>query len=690
MGKKFRRFWPDVASAVNSCLMRGKPATQKDLGTCAHGARKLQRKAVARRGLRPSSCMSSAQARRLRPVGSGGQCQISPPPGAAGGRFDAVATSPARKTRLNCNNFREPSYLRRQETASAPIATPPAKGTDTSPLRVSPGNQVLRPVSKPPFSRFVGGFAAVTTLLAVFLSATTPAIGLTPSSQEVANAVDRAIDFLNSDAAGSGLVGGEALAGMALLKHGAGRSNPRVVAAVRRIQEAVDAADKPADLRVDVYSAGLATIFLVELDPQVYRSEIDFLLAHLKAIQKPHGGWGYPDKPTGDTSMTQYGVLSCWKAAQAGIPLPPGMAQGVATWLLKTQDPSGGFGYQGVLSNTFDPVPQTGIRHSLSAAGLGSVYICADLAGINNRVEEDKDKDGLPPAMKRVGASTTKERTTVPINIHPGLFQAVFARGNNWMEQNFVVEQPRTEGSWTHYYLYALERYYSFRELAEGRTGTRARWYDEVARYLIDTQAEDGSWNSRSGPVCDTAFSALCLMRSSRKSIEKARDFGAGTLIGGRGLPKDSEIVKIRQGQVVATPKLEAVEKLLAATDDTDDSDFSEMMAVLPPEEARALVSKHARKLKELSGDTSADARFAAVKTLGQSSDLDHVPTLIYALTDPEPAVVIEARNGLRRISRRFSGFGLPDEFSPAEVEQATRRWKEWYLAIRPDAQFED
>jgi hypothetical protein len=627
MGKKVRRSWSDVASAANSCRMWDKPATEQDWGRSAHGARKLRRKTP-----------------------------------------------------------------RRQEMAGAPISTLSEKRTDTSALRVSPGNQVLLPVANPLFPRSVGSLAAVTTLLALFLSATTPAIGLTPSSREVTNAVDRAIDFLNSDDANKDpRVGGAALAGLALLKHGADRSNPKVVATVRQIQGAVAAVDEPVDLSMNVYSAGLSTIFLIELDPLVYRPEIDFLLAHLEAIQKPHGGWGYLGKSTGDTSMTQYGVLSCWKAAQAGIPVPPGIAQGMTTWLLKTQDPSGGFGYQGVVSDTFDPVPQKGVRHSMSAAGLGSVYICADLGEVNKRVKEDKETGGLPPAMKRVGVSTTQQRTTVPISIRRGLFQAVFARGNNWMENNFVVDLTATPAhDFTHYYLYALERYHSFRELAEGRTSTSSRWYDEGAQYLIDTQGENGAWRSMCGYVPDTAFSALFLMRSSRKAIEKVRDFGAGTLIGGRGLPKESQIVKVRQGQVVATPKLEAVEKLLAATGDTDDSDFSEMMNVLPPEDARALVSRHARKLKELSGDTSADARFAAVKTLGQSSDLNHVPTLIYALTDPEPAVVIEARNGLRRISRRFSGFGLPDKFSPAEVEQAIRRWNEWYLAIRPDTQFED
>ena len=627
MGERFRRPWADPASAVSYHLARAKSTTQKDLETSAHG----------------------------------------------------VQTS-------------QPRPQRRQETAVSLVAGPLAKGTGALPLLVYPGNQVRRPVANSTFPRSVGGFAALAALFAVFLSATTPANGLEPSSREVATAVDRAIGFLSSDAATDARVGAVALGGLALIKHGASQSNPKVVAAARTIQTALAKADKPANLGLDVYSTGLATIFFIELDPQVYRPQIDFLLAYLRAIQKPHGGWGYPGSQTGDTSMTQYGVLSCWKATQAGIPVPPIMVEGMATWLLRTQDPSGGFGYQGIVSNTFDPVPQSSVRHSLSAAGLGSVYICADLCGISKREKEDKAKGSLPPAMKRVGVSPVKPRTSVPINIHPGLFQASFARGNNWMDKNFMVEPAQGDGSWIHYYFYALERYHSFRELAEGRTGTQARWYDEVARYLIDTQKANGSWQSQAGAVCDTAFGALFLLRSSKQAIEKAKpqDFGAGTLIGGRGLPKDSEIVKVRQGQVVATPKLEAVEKLLAATEDTDDSDFSEMVAVLPPEDARVLVSKHAKKLKQLSGDTSADARFAAVKTLGQSSDLDHVPTLIYALTDPEPAVVIEARNGLRRISRSFSGFGLPDDFSPADVEQAILRWKEWYLAIRPDAEFED
>ena len=41
--------------------------------------------------------------------------------------------------------------------------------------------------------------------------------------------------------------------------------------------------------------------------------------------------------------------------------------------------------------------------------------------------------------------------------------------------------------------------------------------------------------------IADTAFAVLFLMRSTKKSIEKAKSYGAGEMIGGRGLPKDTE-----------------------------------------------------------------------------------------------------------------------------------------------------
>ena len=77
-----------------------------------------------------------------------------------------------------------------------------------------------------------------------------------------------------------------------------------------------------------------------------------------------------------------------------------------------------------------------------------------------------------------------------------------------------------------------------------------------------------------------------------------------------------------------------------------------------------------------------------AVRLLGRQGELDNVPILIYALTDQDPRVQAEADGGLKLISRRFDGVGLPDRPEPSDLKAAVTRWKEWYRTIRPDATF--
>ena len=112
-------------------------------------------------------------------------------------------------------------------------------------------------------------------------------------------------------------------------------------------------------------------------------------------------------------------------------------------------------------------------------------------------------------------------------------------------------------------------------------------------------------------------------------------------------------------------------------------------LSELPPDETKALVSQQAGRLRELAGGTSADQRLAAVQALSRAGTLDDVPTLIYVLTDPEAEIVLAARSGLRRISRKILGFEMPDDFDESDRRTAIDNWKAWYLAIRPDAEFE-
>jgi len=539
--------------------------------------------------------------------------------------------------------------------------------------------------------------AAAGLAILIGLVALRPALGHTPESREVRAAVARAVQFLESgrtQKSGERIVdtrpGAYAVAGIALLKNGAESNHPRVVAAVRQLQRSLRETEDPSSQRLDIYSAALSIIFFVTLDATKYRLEVDTLLRYLAGVQKEHGGWGYAGAKTGDTSMTQNAILGIWEAERAKVPISYGMVDRALVWLLKTQDPSGGFGYQGTVSDTFAPVRQTQIRPSMAGAGLGSLYLCADLL----RIGKPREDDGLPPGMRKVEA----KRSVPNSRVSPQLVEQALARGKAWMEENFVIEQPQ----YHLYNLYTVERYHTFREEAEGNAQKEPRWYNDGVRYLLENQNDDGSWEDQCGPIPATAFGILFLIRSTRISVEHKKSFGDGTLVGGRGLPKTTAGMARVDGNLMSKPKLGSLDRMLAALDDAsspDAADALEALTVLPSDEAADLAAKHAQKLREMAGAENAEARLAAVRALGARRDLDNVPALLYALTDPDPNVAREARDSLRRLSRKFHGYGMPD--GPTDDSEAAkkkwevarhaaiRKWQAWYLALRPDAELD-
>lgn len=513
---------------------------------------------------------------------------------------------------------------------------------------------------------------------------------LTSESPEVKETINRGVRWLET--ASDNRLGAKALVGMVMIKHGDSASHPKIVEAVQAIQKLTEGTTEPKQIvdrfheRNIIYSVGLSIVFLVNLDEQRYRREIEQLLQVLEYLQKPHGGWGYTDLPTGDTSMTQYAVLALWEAHQSGISFRLEMADNVLDWLLKTQDPSGAFGYQGVVaSSTTALVKQELVKPSLSAAGLSSVYICGDMLGLVRRKRES-----LPPGIKEIRREERRRASRIEVR----QLEAAKARGNEWLKANHSLNAYAV-----HYYLYALERYWSFREAAEGNADGSASWYSDTAAFLAKTQQPDGSWIGQWGLVAqrasvpDTSFSLLFLLRSTKKSIERARDFGAGLLVGGKGLPKNATALEIRAGQIMAKPLAGPGRGLMDALENVDTPEFdqaAEALADLPSDEARRLIGSNQAKLRNLLQASSSDAKVALIQALSKSDDLANVPTLIRALSDPDPTVVIAARDGLQRLSRKFDSFGPPDEFNDAQRTEAIARWKNWYRAIQPDAEFEN
>lgn len=509
---------------------------------------------------------------------------------------------------------------------------------------------------------------------------------LTPESPEVKAAVQKGVAFL-SNADGEARIGGLAIAALALVKNNVPDDNPRVQAAVRAIRAGIEdgSLEKGAE---SMYSLGMSIIFLCNADPTKYRRDIEKLLEIQAKTQKPFGAWGYEYAGTGDTSMTQYAVLSMWEAHEVGFDVPLERWEKVANWLLRTQDISGGFSYQGTDPEKFQRIQQPEVKMSMCAAGASSLYICSDHFGMVSLGGNKNDDDDIPDELKEAGGGRRRRGKASTSNVDRSLMETAREDADKYFDKNFTVKVPQ----YVHYYLYAMERYQSFREAAAGRIGQEAEWYDQGAKFLLESQAENGAWHSECGEVPDTAFSVLFLIRSTRKSITKARYFGGGTLVGGRGLPSGEGAAFVRSGRVKKKALAGPADELFAAMDSPDNEQYQRALDDLEEisydADAEEL-NKQADRFKKLVADGPPEARVAAVRSLARTRDLNHVPTLIFALDDPDSEVFREAVGGLRFLSRRLTDQDIPTDPTPEQRQEAIREWKQWFLAIRPGAQFE-
>ncbi|HOA50924.1 MAG TPA: hypothetical protein PKI05_01630 [Thermogutta sp.] len=511
---------------------------------------------------------------------------------------------------------------------------------------------------------------------------------LTPEHPAVRQAVERALAYLASREAEEGYlqIGARALRGLAFLKAGHAHDHPVIVKSAEEIIKQIPPSGLPKDFPMsnwDNYSTGLALIFLCNYDPQKFRQEIQLILQYSFFRQKNHGGWGYPSNETGDTSQTQYQVLGLWEAIRAGFAVPSEVLDKVALWLVWTQDPSGGYGYQGNFPPTPTLIPQSDVRIGMAVAGTGSAYVLASLLpGFRGTLE----RSDLPPALEKIAQARQAGRGRLTID--PKLLRAAIQRGNAYIAKHFQVAPDR----YRYYYIYTLERYFTFREAVEGPEPGLFDWYTACAEYLLKTQQQDGSWMHQCGKVVDTSFAVLFLVRSTKQSMEGVRDYGPGVLVGSRGLPKQTDNVIVKNGQVVALPLRTSAEDLAAVLNSPEMSDLVsaiEAVEAMPPEEIRLYISDQAEKLRQLAGSDQPSAKIAAIAVMGKSGDLSYVPTLIYALGDSNPDVVIAADRALRRLTRTF-GSGLQPGFSETERQAAIEQWKKWYRQIGPSADWED
>jgi hypothetical protein len=538
--------------------------------------------------------------------------------------------------------------------------------------------------------------ALVLLLVALIVFSPHSASAVTPESPEVKVVIDKALKYLET--ADDNRLGGKCLIALAFLKNGSDETHPKVAAAVEGCLATTK--NEPANIQTDLYSTGVAIIFLCTLNPSKYAPEILKLRDSLIHRQKPHGGWGYPGPPhpeTGDTSMTQYAILAYWEISKVGLGLDIPSTEKVGNWLLRTQAPEGNWGYQGKEGTLtaedgkrpkLELIKQDSNRASMTAAGTGCMFMVADLLKLSELNSERDAK--LPPALRLIRKGGAQAALSDKVDAR--LVKAAQERGKSWMQKNAKIEQKYFQM----YYLYGYERYQSFSEASDGKFFKEPRWYNEGFAFLKKEQQADGSWKSDHPglDVPDTAFAALFLLRSTKKAIERSKAYGEATMNAGRGVPANSENVAIRGGKIVPTkvnvtaPQLVEILHLpehKAYTAVVGDLELlRERLVVMTPAEQTPLLAR----LRGLVTTGVADSRLSAVRILGQMRDLSAAEVLIAALDDPDWRVVLAADESLRSLGRIVSPSTLGEKPNSAIRAETVQTWKRWLLTIRPDAEF--
>jgi hypothetical protein len=254
--------------------------------------------------------------------------------------------------------------------------------------------------------------------------------------------------------------GRTALVVYALLAAGESPQNPKLKSAIDFLMK-----QKPTG----VYTLGvrLNVWFLLPQSPEVkeiFRAEAMQLQQALKNKGKARGLFDY-EKNAGqryDNSVSQYGVLGLWAAAQANIELNVNTWKNMdEAWRAK-QEKNGGW--------TYSDGKDEEVRASMTAAGVASLFI-------------------------------TQEYTNgmAGINCTGNIRDEHIERGLKWMSDNFKKVD-------NYYTWYGVERI----GVASGLKyfGT-VNWYDVGADRMVKQQNKEGSW----GEVTDCAFAILFLVR---------------------------------------------------------------------------------------------------------------------------------------------------------------------------------
>lgn len=488
-------------------------------------------------------------------------------------------------------------------------------------------------------------------------------------------AVSRGLQFLKAHGPAQ-QTGEAALAAMALIKADVPATDPALVACLAKIHKRFDGSTYAPERSggSDIYEAAVIVMALTSLDPAVHRAQIDAAAQYLLTKQKPLGCWDYETRTSGDSSISQYAVLGLWEAENAGVPVPPHVWEQAAGWYMAAQGPQGSWVYHPGEAGHLETI-------SMTAAGVGSLMICQRQLSPYRRATIDLSNPLLTPL-----AADAQAPRRYAVRLPAARVDAAIRGGLAWLARNLRIGPSPLMGLSPHYGLYGIER---IGALSDRDVLGAHDWFDEGRRFLLGTQQADGSWEGTFGEVSTTAWGVLFLTKATAKTVAKLAGpvprLGAGTLLGGRGLPKDLSSLTVAQGRVLVRPMNGAIEGMLAVLEDPRAEDADAALAGLVTRYragGAAVLRPWKDRFRTLLADPDPGVRRAAAWSLARTGDLDAVPPLIAALEDPDGAVVAEARLGLQLLSRKLDGFGPPADATPAQRRDAARRWRAWYDSV--------
>lgn len=357
----------------------------------------------------------------------------------------------------------------------------------------------------------------LTILLA--LASALPASGADVTAEQVQQALEKGVGYLRranvfNNRAQMG-IGQNALAILAAIHSGVPADDPDLV-------RAADMCANPQNWMANTYHVGCVAAALAAVDPGKYRATLMKCADYLIEGQNADGGWRYtnamryqpaeaqahkqwldaamtkiemwrerpkfanPAAQMSDHSCTQYGLLGLRACEDSGIYIPQATWKLAESYLVKTQGTTGGWGY----------TTENRAYGSMTAAGLGSLYI------VGSKLHQRAIKCGEYEQNKAVAA------------------------GLDWLSKNYSVTTNPGNGNYYGYYMYGLERCFSFS--GRHRIGGHD-WYAEGANHLVPRQNPDGSWagggfGGQGG--LDTIFFLLFLGKASANVMIQKLEYG--------------------------------------------------------------------------------------------------------------------------------------------------------------------